>query len=99
MSEPPRTPQQDHQSATCEAACGVPKVFALTRDMDGREYIVGYGLVLPDGSAISVSWPSQGMSFYSTSSAEQVASLRGTDLLWLDCGRSPDACTRDWCHP
>ncbi len=63
----------------------VPRVFALTRDEDETDHIVGYGLVLPDGSAVSVSWPRDiGVSFYSTSSAEEAADLRGADLLWLE---------------
>ncbi len=63
----------------------VPKVFALTRDVGDSCFVVGYGLVLPDGSAYSVSWPSgPGSSFYSASSAEQTATLRGADLMWLD---------------
>ena len=59
-----------------------PRIFALTREHEEPGQIIGYGLVLPDGSAISVTWPN-GRTFYSTSSAEQVADLRGADLLWI----------------
>lgn len=62
----------------------MPRLFALTRDGDDPAQIVGYGMVLPDGSAYAVSWPAtQGTSFYSTDSAERCAQLRGADLLWI----------------
>ncbi|GIE94067.1 hypothetical protein [Paractinoplanes rishiriensis] len=63
----------------------LPKLFALTRKTDNEaESVVGYGMVLPDGSAHSVSWPAQaGTSVYSTNSAEETAELRQADLLWL----------------
>ncbi len=62
----------------------IPKVFALTRDADEPDQIIGYGLVLPDGSAYSVSWPTgRGSAFYSASSAEETAALRGADVLWM----------------
>ena len=62
----------------------IPKVFALVRDADESCHIVGYGMVLPDGSAYSVSWPTvSGVSFYSASGAEETAALRGADLLWI----------------
>ncbi len=62
----------------------VPKIFALVRDADEPGEIVGYGMVLPDGSVYSVSWPAgRGTSFYSASSAEQTAALRGADVLWM----------------
>ena len=61
-----------------------PRLFALTRDGDTPERVVGYGMVLPDGSAYAVSWPvAHGTSFFSTDSAEQCAQLRGADLLWI----------------
>ena len=59
-----------------------PRVFALERDSEEPGEIIGYGLVLPDGSAFAVSWP-RGGSFYSTASAEGSADLRGANLLWL----------------
>jgi hypothetical protein len=61
----------------------VPQLFALTHEAD-CEQVVGYGLVLPDGSTYSVAWPTQqGTAFYSTETAEQCAELRGADLLWI----------------
>ncbi len=59
-----------------------PRVFALERDSDEPGEIIGYGLVLPDGSAFAVSWPSGG-TFYSTATAQESADLRGANLLWL----------------
>ncbi len=60
------------------------KLFALVREEDGPNTIVGYGMVLPDGSAYSVSWPpSRGTSIWSAASAEQTADLRDADLHWL----------------
>ncbi len=66
-----------------------PRIFALIGDGDGNgdepEQIVGYGLVLPDGSAFSISWPAEsGAGFYSTSSAEKAARLMGADVLWIN---------------
>lgn len=62
-----------------------PRLFALTRDGHGADEVVGYGMVLPDGSAYAVSWPAvQGASVYSTDSAEECAELRDADLLWID---------------
>ncbi len=62
----------------------VPRLFALTRDVEKPGQIVGYGMVLPDGSAYSVSWPAgPGAYLYSASSAEETASLRRSDLLWM----------------
>ena len=61
------------------------RIFALTRHADEPDEIVGYGLVLPDGSAVSVGWPStNGTTFYSASSAEETADLREADVLWMD---------------
>jgi hypothetical protein len=60
----------------------IPRIFALTQDTGEHCQIVGYGMVLPDGSAYSVSWPAG--SFYSSSSAEETAALRGADVLWID---------------
>jgi hypothetical protein len=62
-----------------------PRMFALTRETGGPfDAVVGYGLVLPDGSAVAVSWPAgKGSSIYSTSSAEECATLRGADLQWI----------------
>ena len=62
---------------------GIPQVFALVRDADEPGEIVGYGMVLPDGSVYSVSWPTgRGTALYSASSAEQTAALRGARVLW-----------------
>jgi hypothetical protein len=62
----------------------VPKVFALVLDADEPWHIVGYGMVLPDGSVYSVSWPTgRGTSFSSASSAEETAALSGVDVLWM----------------
>ena len=62
-----------------------PRMFALTRGAQGSEQIVGYGLVLPDGSALSTSWPKQlGTHLYSTSSAQETAALRGANLHWIN---------------
>jgi hypothetical protein len=62
----------------------IPKVFALVRDDDEQGQIVGYGMVLPDGSTYSVSWPARlGAAFYSASSAQETAELRGADVLWV----------------
>jgi hypothetical protein len=61
-----------------------PKLFALTRDDDETCRIVGYGMVLPDGSAYAVSWPATlGSAIYSAASAEETATLRGADVLWM----------------
>ena len=61
-----------------------PRLFALTRDDDEPCQIVGYGMVLPDGSAYAVSWPARlGAAMYSASSAEETAELRGADVLWM----------------
>jgi hypothetical protein len=62
----------------------LPRLFALTRLCDQTDQVVGYGMVLPDGSAHSISWPSRtGATYYSADSAEQTADLRGAKLLWL----------------
>jgi hypothetical protein len=62
-----------------------PRMFALTREADDSSHIVGYGLVLPDGSAYAVSWPvGSGSSFYSTTTAEECADLRNADLIWIN---------------
>jgi hypothetical protein len=62
-----------------------PRRFALTRETEDSHHVVGYGLVLPDGSAYAVAWPvQQGTTFYSTATAEQCAAIRGADLLWID---------------
>lgn len=68
------------------------KVFALIRYADGAGgRIVGYGMVLPDGSAYSVSWPTGcGTSFHSASSAEATAALRGADVLWMSACVVPE---------
>lgn len=61
-----------------------PRLFALIRDGDDPDEVVGYGMVLPDGTAYAVSWPAaHGTSFYSTDSAEDCARLRDADLLWI----------------
>ena len=62
-----------------------PRLFALTQAADSTERrVVAYGIVLPDGSAFSVSWPAgSGASFSSSGSAEHCAVLRDADLLWL----------------
>ena len=61
-----------------------PRLFALTRGVEGASTIVGYGMVLPDGSAHSVSWPTRGGTlYYSADSAEQTADLRQADLQWI----------------
>ena len=62
----------------------IPRVFALIQDADGSCHIVGYGMVLPDGSAYAVSWPAgRGTSYSSASSAEATAALREADVLWM----------------
>jgi hypothetical protein len=62
----------------------IPRVFALVRDAGWPSRIVGYGMVLPDGTAYAVSWPTgRGACFYSSSSAEETASLRGADVRWI----------------
>jgi hypothetical protein len=62
-----------------------PRLFALTRDEGEPNQVIGYGLVLPDGSAYAVSWPNeQGATTYSSSTPEECAALRGADLLWID---------------
>jgi hypothetical protein len=59
--------------------------FALLRQVEDPGSIIGYGFVLPDGSAVSVSWPPcRGNSLYSSASAESSAALLGADLLWVD---------------
>lgn len=63
----------------------VPRLFALTRGHEDTSLIVGYGMVLPDGTTHSVSWPTPAAtSYYSAASAEQTARLRNATLLWLD---------------
>ncbi len=62
-----------------------PRTFALTRDLDEPNRIVGYGMELPDGTAVSVNWPTtRATSLYLTSSAQEVADLRGAEVLWID---------------
>jgi hypothetical protein len=59
--------------------------FALLRQLEDPGSIIGYGFVLPDGSAVSVSWPPRrGSTFYSSASAEGNATLLGADLVWVD---------------
>ena len=59
--------------------------FALLRQAEEPGSIIGYGFVLPDGSAVSVSWPPRrGSTFYSCASAEGNALLLGADLVWVD---------------
>ena len=59
--------------------------FALLRQLEDPGSIIGYGFVLPDGSAVSVSWPPcRGNSLYSSASAESSAVLLGADLVWVD---------------
>jgi hypothetical protein len=59
--------------------------FALVRELGEAESVVGYGLVLPDGSAISISWPpTGGSSCYQSASAERIAILCAADLVFLD---------------
>lgn len=61
-----------------------PRAFALVDDDGDAGQVVAYGLALPDGSAFSVSWPSQtGTGFCSTRSAERNALLRGAELVWI----------------
>jgi hypothetical protein len=61
-----------------------PRLFALTRDGEDAQQVVGYGMVLPDGSAYAVSWPAtHGASVYSAGRAEECAELREADLLWI----------------
>lgn len=59
--------------------------FVLLRQIEDPGSIIGFGLALPDGSAVSVSWPPRGGSaLYSSASAEGSAALLGADLLWVD---------------
>jgi hypothetical protein len=59
--------------------------FVLLRQIEDPDSIIGYGFVLPDGSAISVSWPPRrGSAFHSSTSAERNAALLGADLVWVD---------------
>lgn len=59
--------------------------FALLREVEDPGSVIGYGFVLPDGSAVSVSWPPhRGNSFCSSASAEVNAALLGADLVWVD---------------
>lgn len=60
----------------------VPRLYALTRDVGGSVAVVGYGMVLPDGSAYAVSWPGA-VTGYSADSAAEIAELRGAKLLWI----------------
>ena len=62
----------------------IPRLFALVRDAVEPPQIVGYGMEFPDGSAYSISWPTgRGASFYSSSSAEETATLREANVLWI----------------
>lgn len=62
----------------------LPRLFALTRDIDDSSRTVGYGMVLPDGSAHSVSWPHVlGGNVWSTSNAEEAAELRNAEIFWI----------------
>jgi hypothetical protein len=64
-----------------------PRIFALVDDAGEARQVIGYGLALPDGSAVSVSWPVQrGVSYYSSSTPEDNAALRGADLVWMSAG-------------
>jgi len=58
-----------------------PRLFALTRETGDN--IVGYGMVLPDGSAHSVSWSGRGTSWWSADSAEKIAECSDTELSWI----------------
>jgi hypothetical protein len=59
-----------------------PRLFALAREGEESDQVVGYGMVLPEGSAHSVSWPAPGY-YHSASSAEQTALLRNAKLHWI----------------
>lgn len=64
---------------------GSPRMFALTREEgDGPPKVVGYGMELPDGSALSISWPNHGgATCYSTASADDAAWLRQAEVAWI----------------
>jgi hypothetical protein len=62
-----------------------PRMFALVGEVDESNPVVGYGIALPDGSAVSVSWPAErGAAYFSSRNAEDNAFLRGADLVWMD---------------
>ena len=73
-----------------------PRMFALVDEGGDGERVVGYGLALPDGTAVSVSWPARpGHSYYSTDNPEQSALLRGAALVWItDQGGAGPAYTK-----
>jgi hypothetical protein len=61
-----------------------PRLFALSRQHGDSHEIVGYGLVLPDGSTYSVSWPpGHGAGLHSSESAEHTAFVFNADLCWI----------------
>ena len=61
-----------------------PRLFALIRDVDELNDVIAYGIALPDGTAVAVSWPARnGSSIYSSDTAEECAAFRGADLLWI----------------
>ena len=69
----------------------IPRVFALIRDADESCQVVGYGMVLPDRSTYSISWPAgRGTFLSSVPGAEETAALRGARVLWM-CDQSDRA--------
>ncbi len=68
----------------------IPQIFAVIRAEDEPDHVLAYGMVLPDGSAYSVSWPPEsGFASYAMSSAERTASLFDADLHWLSDQPNP----------
>jgi prophage regulatory protein len=76
------------QGCLVTRAMDLLRTSALVRPAHrGPDAVVGFGLVPPDGSAASVSWPVRGgSSFCSTSAVEANAFLCGADLVWMGDG-------------
>jgi hypothetical protein len=63
----------------------LPRRFRLVRENGDVKRPVGYGLGLPGGSAICVSWPpGSGITFHSAASADRCAFILDGDVEWID---------------
>ena len=63
----------------------LPRRFRLIRDDDDSPRPVAYGLGLPGGTVICVSWPQgAGTTFHSADNAEQCAFILDGEVDWID---------------
>jgi hypothetical protein len=68
----------------------LPRRFRLIREDEGSKEPVAYGLGLPGGSVICVSWPqNSGTTFHSADNAEQCALILDGDVEWIDEETTP----------